>query len=257
MFVPQPDESEPGETERDWILLDEYPDYDITDTEPFQIRYNKDGKIKLRQFYQNVKNRYLYVSLPRAVALHRVIAKQFIPNPNPLSLRVIDHRDHNRTNTTGNNLRWVTPTTNACNKTIVKGVAQHFIDNLPEGCKPFTSYQVHPEKEMKDGTMQPAEVRKLPNFFAKWICTTDEKGAEKWTVENCYSYDSLSQYRILNPCKKAPKSVHYRDANRKVTSIAASKIQQPAEKPEEAHTEKPKEMEMTSAGKAPKLPEVD
>jgi hypothetical protein len=159
-----------------------------------------------------------------------------------LSLRVIDHKDHNRTNNTLNNLRWVTHTTNVCNKTIVKGVAQHFVDNLPEGCKPFTSYQVHPEKEMEDGTMQPAEVRKLPNLFAKWICTTDEKGVENWTVENFYSYDSLNQYRILNPCKKAPKSVHYRDENRKVTSIAASKVQQPDDQPaEEAPKEEPKE----------------
>ena len=95
--------------------------YDVVGFEGlYQI--NKNGNI-----WSNTSNRflkpyynsggYLMVSLGKVnkYRVHRLIATQFIPNPD--NLPEIDHIDRNRTNNNLENLRWCSQSTNQQNKT--------------------------------------------------------------------------------------------------------------------------------------------
>lgn len=59
-------------------------------------------------------NGYLYIKLGRRttnVAIHRLVAKAFIPNPD--NLKEVDHIDGNKYNNCVDNLRWVNRSDNA------------------------------------------------------------------------------------------------------------------------------------------------
>jgi hypothetical protein len=200
-----------------WIPLTEFPGCEITDSEPWAIRKPTiGGGWKLANFTFNKKLGYYYVCLnKRNSALHRVIAKQFIPNRD--NLKQIDHRNRNKTDNSLANLRWATASINSCNKIRIKGVEQLFINDLPEGYTPFTEYTVRPE-----------DVRILPDLFVKWEITYDEDGTQH-CIPHFITYDSKYQYRILQPDKRNKKCVKYRDENRKVCSLSYSKCARPAE----------------------------
>lgn len=57
----------------------------------------------------------------RTIAVHRIIADTFIPNPN--NLECINHKDENKTNNSVENLEWCTKAYNNCygNKAVKKG----------------------------------------------------------------------------------------------------------------------------------------
>jgi len=67
--------------------------------------YNRDG---YRMVYVN------YGEKRRLVAVHRLVAEAFIPNPQNLSH--VDHIDRNRRNNNASNLRWVTCSENLRNR---------------------------------------------------------------------------------------------------------------------------------------------
>lgn len=83
-------------------------------------KINKNGEVwscRSNIFLKPVLNNYGYlvVSLGRKnkYLLHRLLALQFIPNPD--NLPFIDHIDQNRTNNTLENLRWASKATNEQN----------------------------------------------------------------------------------------------------------------------------------------------
>ena len=57
---------------------------------------------------------------------HRLVAKQFIPNPN--NLPCVDHINHNRNDNHISNLRWCSISENNKNKSFYKGVNYIFYD---------------------------------------------------------------------------------------------------------------------------------
>ena len=69
-----------------------------TDTDYLRIALRKDG----------IQNKYL---------LHRLLAIQFIPNPNDYPL--VDHKDLNPLNNDLSNLRWITHSGNIRNRTFI------------------------------------------------------------------------------------------------------------------------------------------
>lgn len=51
-------------------------------------------------------------SKPRTIAVHRIVADTFIPNPN--NLECINHKDENKQNNSVDNLEWCTKAYNNC-----------------------------------------------------------------------------------------------------------------------------------------------
>ena len=88
--------------ESEWEELKQDSDYEININYPHQIRKKSNGKI-LKECYRG--GGYLCVNLNRKICFkHRLIAIQFIPNPD--NLPCIDHINHLRTDNRINNLRW-------------------------------------------------------------------------------------------------------------------------------------------------------
>jgi hypothetical protein len=97
--------------------------------EDYQI--DRDGNVMGKRFKRFLKpandKGYLMVMLmkdkkPTRCQIHRLLALQFIPNPNNLPL--VDHIDRNKLNNNLENLRWVTKSQN-CRNIDCKGYYWH------------------------------------------------------------------------------------------------------------------------------------
>ena len=90
---------------------------------------DRDGNIwsknKNRFIKPRLRNKYLAVTLyldkdtPKSLNIHRLLALQFIDNPDNLPL--VDHIDRNTLNNNLDNLRWVSHHRNSRNRTIKQG----------------------------------------------------------------------------------------------------------------------------------------
>lgn len=90
-----------------WKIIKQNENYSIN--ENGEVKNNISGKI-LKSFI-NKKSGYKIIDLWRnnkckKIALHRLIAEAFIPNP--LHKPTVDHKDGNRLNNSIDNLRWAT-----------------------------------------------------------------------------------------------------------------------------------------------------
>jgi hypothetical protein len=75
--------------------------------------------------------------------LHRILAFQYLPNPDPETFTEVDHINRDRTDNSLSNLRWATRSNNAVNRTSHKGHQYEWHDNLPDDAEPFTRYNTH------------------------------------------------------------------------------------------------------------------
>ena len=122
-------ESSEEEKIEEWQELKEHPDYEINVNYPHQIRKKSNGRI-LKEHTLNED--YVQVALNRKQYLkHRLIAFQFIPNPNNLSY--VDHINHIRNDNRIQNLRWVSHLQNMNNisKTWINREID-FVQELPD-----------------------------------------------------------------------------------------------------------------------------
>jgi hypothetical protein len=112
-----------------WEQLREHPNYDISTTYPFQIRKRSNNRIISITFDRI--NGYNKVRLgPHNYRYHRIIAQQFILNPD--NLPQIDHINRIKTDNHLENLRWVSNIDNSKNKTSHIRVDYEFMEELPE-----------------------------------------------------------------------------------------------------------------------------
>ena len=101
-------------------------DYEIETEYPFTIRRKKD-KYKISE--SDNGQGYVQVKLNnKNYKKHRLIAEQFIPNPD--NLTDVDHINRNRSDYHLSNLRWVSHSDNNRNKSTHKGIEYTYVDEI-------------------------------------------------------------------------------------------------------------------------------
>ena len=125
-----------------WQDLIDYEDtYEIFTEYPYVIRKKSTGK-ELKETLTG--SGYYYVGLNRHLfRKHRLIAKQFIPNPD--NLPYVDHINRDKTDNHLSNLRWCTNSENALNKSSSCSIEYDFIeyDEAPRDLIIVTDYGKH------------------------------------------------------------------------------------------------------------------
>ena len=124
-----------------WIQCVVDNDYEIFDQYPYQLRRKSNKRIVTEGlnncgYVQCAVNGNHYYK-------HRVIALQFIPNPNNHDF--VDHINHVRSDNRVQNLRWVTGSENSKNKTSNIGVQYQYFDQIPNATNviPVNIYGKH------------------------------------------------------------------------------------------------------------------
>jgi hypothetical protein len=125
------------ESEGHWQTVREHDDYEIWSDFPFQIRKKKNKRIIKESVHKSTG--YLQFGLNgKTSCKHRIIAEQYIPNPN--QLEQVDHINHDRSDNHLSNLRWVSASNNSRNKSSHRGVTYTFVDEISPEAIHVTEY---------------------------------------------------------------------------------------------------------------------
>ena len=120
---------EPNTPAGNWVELRDHPDYEIYSEFPHDIRRKDTGRVVSKSIHKGTG--YWQVHLNgKTYNLHRLIAEQFIENPDSARFNVVDHVDRDKTNYHINNLRWTTQSQNMKNKSSNRGVVYSYIDEI-------------------------------------------------------------------------------------------------------------------------------
>ena len=131
----------------EFVPLLNHDDYEILTVYPFTIR-RRDNHYVVKESIQS--NGYVYVCLnKKQYSKHRLIAIQFIPNPN--NYDEIDHINHDRSDNHLSNLRWVSSSTNNRNRTIYNGIQVRYVDNIPDDSIAVDYYETRTERYEFEG----------------------------------------------------------------------------------------------------------
>lgn len=171
-------------------LLNHEEDYEILNVYPFTIKRKRNGKV-VSEFINN--NGYVCVALNSKPYLkHKLIAEQFIPNPD--NLPNVDHISRDKTDYRILNLRWCSQSTNCKNKSSNKGVEMHYVDDIPDESMVVDFY------ETKNGR------HVFENYYYH---------------DGVFYYDNDINYRILNINKRKDgyQWISMKDINGKTTTV--------------------------------------
>ena len=125
-------------TEVAFVPLTAFPEYEISTTPPHIIRRIDTGKINAQSI--NNSGYYQITINGRTYPMHRIIAMQFIPNPDSLS--DVNHINHNRLDNRIENLEWVTHAQNLSHrKGFKKQKSEYATEINPETTIAVTEYE--------------------------------------------------------------------------------------------------------------------
>ena len=128
-------------------VLRENADYEISTEYPNVIRKRANGRI-VSEFIENTGYVRLNLSeringktVQRKYLKHKLIAKQFIENPDDLDY--VDHINRNKLDNRVENLRWCSASDNNKNKSSTCGVKYEFFDDIDDEAVVVTDYGTH------------------------------------------------------------------------------------------------------------------
>ena len=195
---------------REFVQMINHPNYEISVDFPHTIR-----RIDNQREVSEWENNYGYIQINlfdsdkcRNCKKHRLIAEQFLPNPD--GLIQVDHINHNRKDNRIENLRWVSASTNQFNRSSNNGVQYEFIDDIPENAIVVDFYDTRNERREFDDD--------------KYYYYRNEESDE----DIFYSRIDENVYKILhiNICRNGARVVKLRDTNNKAVSVYINKFKQ-------------------------------
>lgn len=188
----------------EFVTLVNHEDYEILTTYPHTIRRKDNHHVCSETLRKS--DGYLIVTLNRKTFLkHRLVASQFIDNPNNLSF--VDHINHDRTDNRIENIRWVSNSTNNFNKSSNKGIQYEFVDDIPDEAIKVLFYNTRTERHEFE-----------ENKYYYYHNENDE--------EVFYSKMTDTLYRIMhiNTTKKNTRFIAMRDSNNKQVSVCINRF---------------------------------
>ena len=180
------------ETEPIYETLKSNPNYEITTNIETPIIRRKSTH-RIVRLWKNHKG-YSVISLDgKQCKFHRIIAQQFIPNPD--NLKEIDHINRIKDDNRIQNLRWVSSSENSKNKTAYRGVIVNYVDELSDESFEITKYGEHEYENI-------------------------------WFDNNKFYYYTGAAFREICYCKTKCDTlvIHARDTNNKLTTITLNKF---------------------------------
>ena len=156
-------------TEADWEKLKEHDEYEICKVYPHLIRRAKDKYI----LKETLDRRYLRVSLNQKLySKHRLIALQWITNPNPAEYDCVDHVNRNPLDNRIENLFWCSHYENLNNKSATNGNKTKYVDALPDDAIivdhynefRFEGYYFSLEEDKFYRALRNGNIRVIPTF---------------------------------------------------------------------------------------------
>ena len=189
-------------------LLNFEEDYEILNDYPFTIR-KKSNKRVLKESVHS--QGYIQVHLNgKTYLLHRLIALQFLPNPDTINNDVIDHINHNRADNHLSNLRWCSSTENSRNKSSNKGIQAIYTDDIPDDVMLVDFYDTRTERRVFD-----------EGKYYYWFDETNNEDV-------FYAKITDDIYKILhiNRNKQGNEYVSMMDVNKRPVSIMINRFKQ-------------------------------
>ena len=171
-------------------------DFLIDSEYPHQIVY-KYTKKPLTEYYQNDNDTHIVVQIKgKFVKKHRLIAQQFIENPDPTNLQYVEHIDNNKHNNAISNLRWITHNANMYNRNDFKKQPYEYLNTMPENVIKITKikdveysgyyFDRDSERILKQTLFNKGNRIKIINPTKTRIVLTDINGRS-----HTYSYNKL------------------------------------------------------------------
>ena len=194
------------EEKAEFVTLVEHDNYEILTTHPHTIRKKNDHYV-CNETLRN--DGYIQVKLNGKIYYkHRIIAIQFIDNPN--NLTDVDHINHDRTDNRIMNLRWCSHSENQFNRTSHRGTQYEFVDDIPDESIKISFYETRTEHH---------DFEEDRYYYYRDDDTTEDIFYSKMT-------DALYRIMHINTTKWNKQYIAMKDINNKQVNVYINRFNQ-------------------------------
>ena len=123
----------------EFVTLKDHDDYEILNAFPFTIR-RKDNHYEVKESLNSAGYPSVHLN-SKSYNKHRLIAIQFIPNPD--NLEQVDHISRDKTDYHIENLRWISASGNSKNRTASHDITYEFVKEISDEAIKVLDYNQH------------------------------------------------------------------------------------------------------------------